>query len=92
MSLLHLLFGFSGRINRAKYWLAVVLWLVFWAIALPVCLLAGFAILGTNLVDGQLPSGDDGLEKYVRMARKQAVVSLSRTRYMAVAAYASVIF
>jgi uncharacterized membrane protein YhaH (DUF805 family) len=22
----HLLFGFSGRINRAKYWLAVVLW------------------------------------------------------------------
>ena len=35
MSLLHLLFGFSGRINRGKYWLAVVLWLVFWAIALP---------------------------------------------------------
>jgi uncharacterized membrane protein YhaH (DUF805 family) len=25
MSLLHLLFGFSGRINRGKYWLAVVL-------------------------------------------------------------------
>jgi uncharacterized membrane protein YhaH (DUF805 family) len=45
-----------------------VLWLVFWVIALPVCLLAGFAILGTNLVDGQLPSGDDWLEKYARMA------------------------
>jgi uncharacterized membrane protein YhaH (DUF805 family) len=29
MSLFHLLFGFSGRINRGKYWLAVVLWLVF---------------------------------------------------------------
>ena len=68
MSLFHLLFGFSGRINRGKYWLAVVLWLVFWAIALPVCLLAGFAILGTNLVDGHLPSGDDWLEKYARMA------------------------
>ena len=68
MSLFHLLFGFSGRINRGKYWLAVVLWLVFWVIALPVCLLAGFAILGTNLVDGQLPSGDDWLEKSVRMA------------------------
>jgi len=25
MSLLHLLFGFSGRINRGKYWLAIVL-------------------------------------------------------------------
>jgi uncharacterized membrane protein YhaH (DUF805 family) len=68
MSLFHLLFGFSGRINRGKYWLAVVLWLVFWVIALPVCLLAGFAILGTNLVDGQLPSGDDWLEKSVKMA------------------------
>lgn len=68
MGLFHLLFGFSGRINRGKYWLAVVLWLVFWVIALPVCLLAGFAILGTNLVDGQLPSGDDWLEKSVKMA------------------------
>ena len=68
MSLFYLLFGFSGRINRGKYWLAVVLWLVFWVIALPVCLLAGFAILGTNLVDGQLPSGDDWLEKSIRMA------------------------
>ena len=48
MSLLHLLFGFSGRINRGKYWLAVVLWLVFWAIALPACVLAGFNILGLN--------------------------------------------
>ena len=42
MSLLHLLFGFSGRINRGKYWLAVVLWIVFWVIAVPVCVLAGF--------------------------------------------------
>ena len=58
MSLFYLLFGFSGRINRGKYWLAVVLWLVFWVIALPVCLLAGFAILGTNVVDGQLPRTD----------------------------------
>ena len=29
MSLFHLLFGFIGLINRGKYWLAVVLWLVF---------------------------------------------------------------
>ena len=46
MSLLHLLFGFSGRINRAKFWLAVVLWIVFWAIAVPICVLAAFMILG----------------------------------------------
>ncbi len=26
MGLWHLLFGFSGRIHRAKYWLGVVLW------------------------------------------------------------------
>ena len=50
MSLLHLLFGFSGRINRGKFWLAVVLWIVFWVIALPVCLLAGSIILGLHLL------------------------------------------
>ena len=60
MSLLHLLFGFSGRINRGKYWLAVVLWLVFWAIALPACLL--------------LPSGSDWLEKFVHMTLDYVVL------------------
>ena len=28
MNILHLLFGFSGRINRAKFWLAVAIYLV----------------------------------------------------------------
>jgi len=74
MSLLHLLFDFSGRINRGKYWLAVVLWLVFWAIALPACLLAGFYILGANLVDGELPSGGDWLEKWVYMTLDYVVL------------------
>src|SRR3954467_2796136 len=74
MSLLHLLFGFSGRINRGKYWLAIVLWLSFWVIALPVCLLAGFYILGTNLVDGELPSGSDWLEKLVHMTLADTVL------------------
>jgi uncharacterized membrane protein YhaH (DUF805 family) len=74
MNLFHLLFGFSGRINRGKYWLAVVLWLVFWAIALPACLLAGFYILGTNLVDGELPSGSDWLEKLVHMTLDYVVL------------------
>jgi uncharacterized membrane protein YhaH (DUF805 family) len=84
MNLFHLLFGFSGRINRGKYWLAVVLWIVFWAIALPACLLAGFYILGTNLVDGELPSGSDWLEKYVRMAADYVVLFIIFGTLMAV--------
>ena len=31
MNPFNLLFGFSGRINRGKYWLAFLLWLVLWA-------------------------------------------------------------
>jgi uncharacterized membrane protein YhaH (DUF805 family) len=67
MSLLHLLFGFSGRINRAKFWLAVVLWIVFWAIAVPICVLAAFMILGLHLPDSSLPS-DELVTRYIRMA------------------------
>lgn len=29
MNILHVLFGFSGRINRAKFWLAVLIYFVF---------------------------------------------------------------
>ena len=29
-----ILFGFSGRINRAKYWLAVLFWTAVWIVAL----------------------------------------------------------
>jgi uncharacterized membrane protein YhaH (DUF805 family) len=67
MSLLHLLFGFSGRINRGKFWLAVVLWIVFWAIAVPICVLAAFMILGLHLPDSSLPS-DELVTRYIRMA------------------------
>jgi uncharacterized membrane protein YhaH (DUF805 family) len=67
MSLLHLLFGFSGRINRAKFWLAVVLWIVFWAIAVPACVVAAFAILGLHLPDSSLPS-EELVSRYIRMA------------------------
>jgi uncharacterized membrane protein YhaH (DUF805 family) len=67
MSLLHLLFGFSGRINRAKFWLAVVIWIVFWAIAVPICVLAAFMILGLHLPDSSLPS-DELVTRYIRMA------------------------
>ena len=67
MSLLHLLFGFGGRINRARFWLAVVLWIVFWAIAVPICVLAAFMILGLHLPDSSLP-GDELVTRYIRMA------------------------
>ena len=55
MSLFHLLFGFSGRANRGKFWLAVVLWIIFWSIAVPVCVLAAIIILGLHLPDSSLP-------------------------------------
>jgi uncharacterized membrane protein YhaH (DUF805 family) len=67
MGMLHLLFGFSGRANRGKFWLAVVLWIVFWAIAVPACVLAAFAILGLHLPDSSLPH-DELVSRYVRLA------------------------
>ena len=67
MSLFHLLFGFSGRANRGKFWLAVVLWIIFWAIAVPVCVLAAIIILGLHLPDSSLPH-DELIARYVRLA------------------------
>ena len=67
MSLFHLLFGFSGRANRGKFWLAVVLWMIFWAIAVPVCVLAAIIILGLHLPDSSLPH-DELIARYVRLA------------------------
>jgi uncharacterized membrane protein YhaH (DUF805 family) len=42
MGAMHLWFGFSGRINRGKYWLLVVLWVLIWVIAVPVCVVAAW--------------------------------------------------
>jgi uncharacterized membrane protein YhaH (DUF805 family) len=66
MGFLHLLFGFGGRINRAKYWGAVVLWIVFWILAAIVILVAALGILGVNLTNGSLP-GSDQPEKIVKL-------------------------
>jgi uncharacterized membrane protein YhaH (DUF805 family) len=57
--MLHLLFGFSGRINRGRFWLGVLLWIVFWIIAFIVILVAGLAILGVNITNGSLPNTDE---------------------------------
>ena len=67
MSLFHLLFGFGGRANRGKFWLAVVLWIIFWAIAVPVCVLAAIIILGLHLPDSSLPH-DELIARYVSLA------------------------
>jgi uncharacterized membrane protein YhaH (DUF805 family) len=42
MDPIDLLFGFKGRIGRANYWLAVVIWFVLWIVAMVVMLMLGF--------------------------------------------------
>ena len=54
MGIFHLFFGFSGRINRGKYWLTLVIWLVIWIVAVVAILLSGLAIFDSNLKDGSL--------------------------------------
>lgn len=50
MNLGHLLFSFSGRINRAKYWLAVLVYFVVGIVAL----LAVLASFGGSLTGGDI--------------------------------------
>jgi uncharacterized membrane protein YhaH (DUF805 family) len=51
MGIFHLFFGFSGRINRGKYWLTLVIWLLIWIVAIVAILVSGFAIFDRNLKD-----------------------------------------
>jgi uncharacterized membrane protein YhaH (DUF805 family) len=59
MTVLDLFFGFSGRINRGKYWLALVVWIGIWIVAAIAFVLGGLGILGSNLDDGSLPDPQD---------------------------------
>jgi uncharacterized membrane protein YhaH (DUF805 family) len=59
MSVVHSYFGFSGRINRTKFWMLSILLVVFSVIAWVVAFLAAFLILGLNLTDGALPGLDE---------------------------------
>ena len=34
MGVIDLFLGFSGRINRGKYWLTLVVWLLIWIVAI----------------------------------------------------------
>jgi uncharacterized membrane protein YhaH (DUF805 family) len=36
MDFMNLLFSFNGRINRAKYWIAFLIWMIAWCVALGV--------------------------------------------------------
>jgi len=75
MSVLDLFFGFSGRINRGKYWLALVVWFVIWVIAVLAFLLGGLAILGANVTDGSLPSPQD-TEAFLHLIRDYGILFL----------------
>jgi len=47
MGVLHLFFGFGGRINRAKYWFTLVIWILIWIIAVEkfVKIIVDYAVL-----------------------------------------------
>ena len=68
------LFSFEGRINRAKYWLTLIVWFLIWAFAVIVALVGGLAILGGNLTDGALPDTED-TTAWLRLIRDYAVLS-----------------
>jgi len=75
MGMFHLFFGFSGRINRGKYWLTLVIWLLIWIVAIVALLLGGLAIFDRNLQDGSLPDPED-FDAFWRMVRDYGVLSL----------------
>ena len=75
MGIFHLFFGFSGRINRGRYWLTLVIWLLIWIAAIVAILVSGFAIFDRNLKDGSLPSPED-FDAFWPMVRDYGVLSI----------------
>jgi uncharacterized membrane protein YhaH (DUF805 family) len=45
MNPIDLLFGFKGRINRAKYWLVVLIWSAVWAAIAVIIIMSGAAMI-----------------------------------------------
>jgi uncharacterized membrane protein YhaH (DUF805 family) len=72
MGIFHQYFGFSGRINRGRFWLLSILLIVFSILAWVVAFLVALFILGVNVTDGSLP-GLDQPDKLVRMILHYAV-------------------
>ena len=75
MGILHLFFGFSGRINRGKYWLTLVIWVLIWIVAIVAFVLGGLAIYDRNLQDGSLPTPED-FDAFWRMVWDYGALSL----------------
>jgi uncharacterized membrane protein YhaH (DUF805 family) len=71
----HLFFGFSGRINRGKYWLAAIAWFMIWIVAILAFAIGALAILGSNLTDGSLPSPED-LPAFLHLIRDYGILSV----------------
>jgi uncharacterized membrane protein YhaH (DUF805 family) len=59
MGIFHLFFGFSGRINRGKYWLTLAIWILIWFVGIVAFVVGDLAIFDRNLKDGSLPSPED---------------------------------
>jgi uncharacterized membrane protein YhaH (DUF805 family) len=74
MSVLHQYFGFSGRINRGRFWLLSIMLIVFSILAWVVALLVALFILGLNVADGWSLPGLDQPDKLIRMILDYAVV------------------
>jgi uncharacterized membrane protein YhaH (DUF805 family) len=45
MDPIDLLFGYRGRVNRAKYWLALLIWLVIWAAVVILIVMSGISTM-----------------------------------------------
>jgi uncharacterized membrane protein YhaH (DUF805 family) len=59
MGIFHLFFGFSGRINRGKYWLTLAIWILIWFVGIVAFVVGDLAIFDRNLKDDSLPSPED---------------------------------
>jgi uncharacterized membrane protein YhaH (DUF805 family) len=75
MTIPGLFFGFSGRINRGKYWGTLVAWMGIWIVAMIAFLLGGLGILGAHLKDGSLPSPKDTGE-FLQLIRDYGILAL----------------
>jgi uncharacterized membrane protein YhaH (DUF805 family) len=73
MNFAHVLFGFHGRINRAKYWLAAVFWLV---IAIVVFGVMAGMLAKDILALGSDPSGENIVRVVLNYGAGFALVAL----------------
>jgi uncharacterized membrane protein YhaH (DUF805 family) len=71
MGVFHQYFGFSGRINRVRFWLLSIMLIVFSIIAWVVAFVVALFILGLNVSDGW--SGIDQPDKFFRLVLDYAV-------------------